>query len=149
VYYIVSGAMVLSTFIFYLILIFLAKVILNLIKYIGWKESCFNSIPFSKKIDVARRDQATSWSTRCLYEGDGLSDRMATIRSTYVTFSGNAVWQVGARSAENQLHQKGSLQPQALRIPWSAVFARDRLGNSLTAARLKGQTIPGVYRRRL
>jgi hypothetical protein len=31
---------------------------------------------------------------------------------------------VGARSAENQLHQKGSLQPQALRIPWSAVFAR-------------------------
>lgn len=46
VYYIVSGAMVLSTFIFYLILIFLAKVILNLIKYIGWKESCFNSIPF-------------------------------------------------------------------------------------------------------
>lgn len=49
---------------------------------------------------------------------------MATIRSTYVTFSGNAVWQVGARSAENQLHQKGSLQPQALRIPWSAVFAR-------------------------
>jgi hypothetical protein len=49
VYYIVSDAMVLSTFIFTLFLIFLAKVILNLIKYIGWKESFFNSIPFSKK----------------------------------------------------------------------------------------------------
>jgi hypothetical protein len=56
----------------------LAKVILNLIKYIGWKESCFNSIHFFKKIDVARRDQATSWSTRCLHEGDG-SDSYHTI----------------------------------------------------------------------
>jgi hypothetical protein len=147
VYYIVSDAMVLSTFIFTLFLIFLAKVILNLIKYIGWKESFFNSIPFSKKklMSLGGIRQPLGVLDVCTKVMDY---RIGWLPYDLRTSLSQAT-QVGARSAENQLHQKGSLQPQALRIPWSAVFARDRLGNSLTAARLKGQTIPGVYRRRL